>query len=138
MALLLSPQGIFSSDTLSRPHRDHSSKISHCLRKRWKLVSHLVQSIWRRWRTLYLQSLNNFSKWRAFRPNLQVGVKDTTLVKSSWPLGVVTKVLPGSDGVVRVVDVRCNNKEYHRSANRLVLLFSSDQPNLPAREDVQA
>ena len=65
-------------------------------------------------------------------------VKDPTLVQRSWPLGVVTKVLPGSDGVVRVVDVRCNNKEYRRSANCLVLLFSSDQPNLPAREDVQA
>ena len=64
-------------------------------------------------------------------------VKDTTLVKRSWPLGVVTKVLPGFDGVVRVVDIRCNNKEYRRSANSLVLLFSSDQSNLPAREDVQ-
>ena len=34
MALPLSPQGIFSSDALSRPHRDHSSKISHCLSER--------------------------------------------------------------------------------------------------------
>ena len=64
--------------------------------------------------------------------------KDTTLVIRSWPLRVVTKLLPGSDGVVRVVDIRCNNKEYRRSPNRLVLLFSSDQPNVPAREDVQA
>ena len=65
-------------------------------------------------------------------------VKDHTLVERSWPLGVVIKVLPGADGVVQVMDIRCNNKEYRRASNRLVLLFHCDQPDLPAREDVQA
>ena len=65
-------------------------------------------------------------------------VKDPTLVQRSWPLGVVVKVLPGADGVIRVVGIRWNDKEYWRASNRLVLLFHSDQPDLPAREDVQA
>ena len=74
------------------------------LRKRWKLVSHLVQKIWKQWRVLYLQSLNNFPKWRTSRPNLRVGnvvvVKDHTFFQQSWPLAVVINVLPGADGVV--------------------------------------
>ena len=81
------------------------------LHRRWKLAELLQQQIWRSWRAAYLQSMNIFSKWRQSHPNLKEGdvviLRDETLVRRSWPLGLIVKTYPGSDGRVRVVEVRC-------------------------------
>ena len=50
-------------------------------------------------------------------------LKDETLV---WPLALVMKTYPGSDGLVRVVDLRCNGRLYNRPVHRLVLFALSE------------
>ena len=113
------------------------------LRCRWKLVEHLQQQIWISWRAAYLQSMNTFSKWRQSHPNLKEGdvviLRDETLVRRSWPLGLIIKTYHGSDGRVRVVDVRCRTTIYRRPITRIVYLFASDDgtASLSAPEDVQ-
>ena len=91
--------------------------------RHWKIVEHLQQQIWRSWRAAYFQSMNTFSKWRQSHPNLKEGdvviLRDETLVRCSWLLGLIVKTYPGSDGRVRVADVRHLSLTDH--TNRLPL-----------------
>ena len=117
---------------------------SRKLLKRWDLVQRISTDFWRQWRSRYLQSLQSRSKWKTPSPNVKVGdivvLKDETLFDRTWPLALVIAVYPGKDGLVRYAEVRCREKTYRRSINRLVLLFSAkDQiPSSLPPEHVQA
>ncbi len=37
-----------------------------------------------------------------------------------WPIARVTRVHPGHDGVIRVVDITCQGKTYRRPAVKIV------------------
>ncbi len=49
-------------------------------------------------------------------------VKDQVLFTHSWPLALVTKLHPGSDGCVRTVTIRTSKGIYTRPIVKLVLL----------------
>ena len=49
---------------------------------------------------------------------------DVNSKPNEWPLGRVIQTHPGKDGVVRVVTIRCNNKEYVRPSNKLIVIDS--------------
>ncbi|XP_062713425.1 uncharacterized protein LOC134290324 [Aedes albopictus] len=78
---------------------------------RWQLMQKRLQAIWKRWSTEYLQQLQARST-KGIKPsiNIQAGrlviIKDDNLPPAQWPLGRITKVHPGPDGVVRVVTLR--------------------------------
>ena len=48
-----------------------------------------------------------------------VVVADNTLRRGSWPLGKVTGVYPGRDGIVRVADVKTSSGLYRRPVAKL-------------------
>ena len=116
--------------------------------KRWKRVRYITQQIWRQWKKAYLQTLQSREKWRGPTPNIQVGdrvlIKDDSLRKEHassqrlWPLGLVTAVYPGSDGLVRAVDIKCQGRSYNRAITRLVKLFTPNDtsPTSSPQEDV--
>ena len=92
---------------------------------------------------MYLQSLQAHSKWKQALRNFLVGdvvllKDDTVLVHRTWPLALVMKTYPGSDGLIRVVDLRCNG-HLCQMVNRLVLLVTTEdaEPHLLPEEDVQ-
>ena len=62
------------------------------------------------WQNDYLRSLPHAMRKFKSRGRLQVGsvvlVRDDHLPQMQWQMGGVVKVHPGSDGVVRVADVR--------------------------------
>ena len=70
------------------------------------------------------------TKWLVASRSLEIGdivlISDTNpLEKSfpgSWPLGVVTSIHPGTDNLVRVVEVRTATSTYTRPVAKLVLL----------------
>lgn len=82
------------------------------------MLDSLIQSFWKRWKTEYLNTLQIRNKW----------LKNTSLIKEGtvvllqaensspldWPLGIIEKVFPGKDGVVRVVNVRTKSGIYRR------------------------
>lgn len=74
-------------------------------RNRWKQTQHLVNLFWTRWSREYLTQLQERQKWTTDKKNCQVGdlvlVKDLTLPRNMWPLGRISEVFFGSDGIVR-------------------------------------
>ncbi|XP_076301933.1 uncharacterized protein LOC143220081 [Lasioglossum baleicum] len=79
-------------------------------RRRWNLISRLLEGFWQRWRTEYLSQLQTLPKWQKARENLTAGaivlLKDDLAPPTKWPLGRVVEVHRGSDGRVRVAAVK--------------------------------
>ena len=100
------------------------------LRKQWKRVQNLAAIFWKRWKVEYLNTLQNRRKWTSVEKNVSLGdvvlVRDKELSRNSWPLGIVTKVMPSDDGLVRKVELRMiidgNPKTFLRPISEVVLL----------------
>ncbi|XP_065640477.1 uncharacterized protein LOC136073053 [Hydra vulgaris] len=79
-------------------------------KRRWRRVQELIKHFWHRWMKEWLPMLGPRKKWNIVMGNLLVG--DLVLVlsentsKDNWPLGRVTEVFPGNDGLVRVANVQ--------------------------------
>ena len=103
-------------------------------RKEWKRVQILAEMFWRRWQTQYLQTLQSRQKWITPKRNLQIGdvvlLREKQLSRHDWPMGLVTKTFPSSDGLVRKCEVRVakDGKQisYTRPVVELVLLLSDE------------
>ncbi|XP_062716335.1 uncharacterized protein LOC134291918 [Aedes albopictus] len=76
----------------------------------WQKAQGYIQQLWKKWTTLYLSDLHNRTKWTRQRDNIAVGtmvlLMDERLPPLKWNLGRVAEVFRGSDGNIRVVDVR--------------------------------
>jgi len=111
-----------SADTEDRVHPE----------RRWRVVQRLVRDIWRRWQKELVPLLNVRQRW--WKAGRQLKVGDVVLhleagaPRGSWPLARVTKVYPGPDGKVRVVDVLMKGREYRRAISVLAPLECEAQP----------
>ena len=87
--------------------------------------------------------MNRRTKWKRISHNLTVGVvvlnKDDDTFQRCWPKGKIVKEYPGSDGLVRVVDVMSKGKTYHWRINKLIKLLGEEvlDTSFPKWEDVQ-
>lgn len=96
------------------------------LTNRWKLLDQCHQAFWRKWAVEYLTTLQERTKWTSSIPNLKIN--DMVIVRNNqspplaWCMGRVIQLLPGSDGVVRVVKVLTRNGQLIRPVTKLVLL----------------
>ena len=95
--------------------------------RRWQFCQALLRQFWERWSTDYLTQLSKFSKWRRPSKNIQVNdvvcIKEDNMVPTQWPLARVTAVYPGTDGRVRVADVKTEKGNYKRPVTKLVLIL---------------
>lgn len=92
---------------------------------RWQLVQTIFQHFWRRWTAEYLPELQNRSKWTKtinITEGALVLMIDQGAPPFQWPLGRVTELHPGKDGVTRVVTVRTSKGEYKRAITEVCLL----------------
>ena len=98
-------------------------------RKKWRMVNTLVDQFWQRWMEEFAPYLIARPKWCKSQRNLRVGdvvlLIDSKNARGTWPLGLVTKMCPGSDGTVRSVFIRTGNTELQRPVIKLCLLESS-------------
>ena len=80
---------------------------------------------WKRWRREFLPRINVRKKW--FHPRHNLKREDVVMMvepdanRGDWPLGRVTEVYPGEDGLVRVVRVKSRNNEYVRPIHRILV-----------------
>ena len=86
----------------------------------------LATAFWQRWLREYLPLLQTRQKWHRKRDDLTVGdlvlIVDEQAPRGNWPLGVVTGVNEGRDGLVRSVRMRSRNKEVVRPVTKVVFL----------------
>ncbi|XP_037931703.1 uncharacterized protein LOC119666496 [Teleopsis dalmanni] len=106
----LTPGHFLIGEALTAPASTTTTNLKTSLLTRWKLVSHIKHEFWRRWNSEYLNELQYRRKWREECKNLQentlVIMKDGNLPPLQWALGRVTNIHKGTDGMVRVVDVK--------------------------------
>uniref|UniRef100_A0A8D8QLF9 Uncharacterized protein n=1 Tax=Cacopsylla melanoneura TaxID=428564 RepID=A0A8D8QLF9_9HEMI len=90
---------------------------------RFQLLDQIVQSFWRKWSLEYLHELQVRAKWNTpscpVRPGLVVLVRQANTAPLSWPMGVVTRVCPGKDNIVRVAIIRTSRGEFERAVTNL-------------------
>ena len=93
---------------------------------RWQLIRQMYEHFWSRWSSEYLPELQHRSKWRTIKPQIEVG--DLCLIRSNlqppckWPLARVTKVQPGPDGLIRVVELKTASSIYSRPISKVSVL----------------
>ena len=97
----------------------------------WRRCQAMAHHIWTRWSKEYLNSLQARTKWQSAKASMRVG--DVVIIKPKshffschWPLGRITKVFPGRDDLVRVVEVKTKGKLLKRSVTELALLYRED------------
>ncbi|KAJ8272573.1 hypothetical protein GJAV_G00090800 [Gymnothorax javanicus] len=71
-------------------------------RQQWRRVQHLANTFWERWRHEYLSTLQSRAKWQKNHPNIKEGDRvllcDTQVKRNQWPMALVMKAFPASDG----------------------------------------
>ncbi|XP_049309690.1 uncharacterized protein LOC125777833 isoform X1 [Bactrocera dorsalis] len=97
---------------------------------RWQQVTYIQQIFWKRWSEEYLTILQQRAKWRKPHPNIAVNdivcIKDENSAPLKWPLGRVTEVVTGTDGVARVAVLRTSTGMMRRAINKLCVLPVKD------------
>ena len=93
-----------------RPHLDVAPVTSsQDLGHRFELRKTVLDQFWVVWTTDYIR---NLPPWKGTTGRCEVKIGSVVLVQDvnqprlKWPLGIVTQVFPGRDGVVRTVEVR--------------------------------
>ena len=94
--------------------------------RHYKQIAALLQAFWKRWHLEYLTALHARSKWSSKSRNLMVGdlvvLEEQNSPPLMWPLGQVSAVFLGSDGVVRRVLVKTSAGSFERPAIKLYRL----------------
>jgi len=87
----------------------------------------LAYDFWSRWCKEFIPTLQARSKWTNSSMNLTHGdvvlLQEENLSRSMWPLGLVIKTEPDSQGLVRTVLLCSNEKELRRSIHKCILLL---------------
>lgn len=90
--------------------------------QRWRLITDIHRHFWTRWKNEYLSTHQVRSKWLENGKRLNVG--DLVLIRQAshplqWPLGRISAIHPGSDGVVRVATVETASGQLIRPSVKL-------------------
>ncbi|KAL7723441.1 hypothetical protein ACLKA6_017645 [Drosophila palustris] len=105
-------------------HLEDDSKL--CYLRRWRLVSAVKERFWASWSRDYLLGLQQKHRWTREEQNLEedavVLIHEDNVPSQNWLLGVVTDVVKGADGKVRVAVVRTKSGVYKRAIHRLAPL----------------
>ncbi|KAG7189397.1 hypothetical protein KM043_018524 [Ampulex compressa] len=87
------------------------------------------QDFWNKWHKEYLHELQIRQKWRNSTGQLTTGavviLMEDNIGCARWPLGIITEIFPGDDGVARVATVKTASGVYKRNITRLCPLPNS-------------
>lgn len=112
-------------------------------RQVWLEIQHMVQSFWKQWRADYLNQLQQRFKWAEKQENVAVGqlvlIRSDQTPPTAWPMGRITEVHPGDDGLVRNATIRTSLTTLVRPIQKLVVLpidvFGAEHPRAQDVED---
>ncbi|GFW25746.1 uncharacterized protein TNCV_1310071 [Trichonephila clavipes] len=93
---------------------------------RWQRTTKVIQVVWKKWSTDYLNTLQQRGKWMIEKDNVMCGtmviVKEDFTPVCNWLLGRVVEVYHGSDGKVRTVRIKTKNGEFRRPITKICIL----------------
>ncbi|GFV60623.1 uncharacterized protein TNCV_45751 [Trichonephila clavipes] len=122
----LTPGHFLTNCAISSFPEPYTASDSLSYHSRWKLIQSLRDKFWNRWSTEYLTHLQTRAKWSVQNPNLMenqlVLLKDPNTKPLDWPMGRILEVFPGSDGLVRVVNVKTSTGILKRAITKVVPL----------------
>ncbi|XP_053389483.1 uncharacterized protein LOC123532195 [Mercenaria mercenaria] len=76
----------------------------------WKCVQVLAETFWKKWRRDYLSGLQSRQVWQDQSEDIKEGdlvlLRDKSVVRNEWPVGLVETVYASDDGLVRKVAVK--------------------------------
>lgn len=125
---LLTPAHLLLGRPLVSPPEPILNESDVSIGSQWKRIQALAQQFWKRFQREYLHTLIQKNKWTTGCPNLQVGqlvyITDMKTTPLNWPIGIIEKIHPSKDNIVRVCSVRSANGQYIRAANKLIVLPS--------------
>ncbi|UYV67785.1 hypothetical protein LAZ67_5002051 [Cordylochernes scorpioides] len=97
---------------------DEDDIIAMSLPNRWQLIQKSMNHFWTRWSQEYVSQLQQRSKWCKPQPNIKEGslvlIKNEQQPPLAWKIGRISKVFPGDDARIRVVEVKTANGTYRR------------------------
>ncbi len=122
---ILTPNSMMMLDSNFIPDREVDDDANPDLVKRMKYLRSVKDHVWSRWTTEYLRSLrerhNMQHKSRAM--NLKMGdvviIRGDKKNRAHWKTGIVSKLIPGRDGAVRVVKLRAGKSSLERAVQHL-------------------
>lgn len=90
---------------------------------RWQLIQKLNADFWKRWKSEYLNTLQQRLKWTSpcstIKLNTLVLIKDENKHPLQWTLGRIVELHSGSDGRTRVVTVQTKTGKFKRPIVKL-------------------
>ena len=95
------------------------------LRKRAKYLRSCKESLWKRWRREYLTALRERHNLVHKTSKQQIKIGDAVIVRTDdknrgkWPMAIVVKLFPGSDGRTRGVQLKTKNGIIERPVQHL-------------------
>lgn len=133
--MILTPTMILTGKVDFLPVVSDSLSLQDVYRAQWKRVQILADIFWNQWRKQYLSILQSRRKWKSETRNVKVDdvvlLKDPAEHRNNWPTGIIDRVFPSDDGIVRKVVVRTIRAGkptfYIRPIHDLVLLIESEQ-----------
>ena len=103
--------------------------------KKTRQVQAIAAEFWKRWRREYLPKLTTRGQWRQHTANVKAGqlviLVDDEDSRKTWPLARVTRIMPGEDGVVRVVEVKTKDGVYTRPVAKICPLEDELSTEVP-------
>lgn len=97
---------------------------------RFQLLQRLSQHFWIRWRNEYLHTLQLRCKWNDHTTSPKVNdlvlIKEDNCPPLEWKRGRIISLMPGKDGIVRVVKVRTQKNVLIRPVSKLSILPLDD------------
>jgi Family of unknown function (DUF5641) len=125
---------------VAKPEKD-LTQISINRLQRWERVIQMQQHFWNRWSREYLHQLQvrtkNYKDVVPVTTGQLVLLHIDNLPSMQWPLGRITNIYPGKDGVTRVASVRTAKSSYERPVTKLALLPIDLDDQLVPAEDVR-
>ncbi|UYV66889.1 hypothetical protein LAZ67_4003244 [Cordylochernes scorpioides] len=105
---------------------DEDDIIAMRLPNRWQLIQKSMNHFWTRWSQEYVSQLQQRSKWCKPQPNIKEGslvlIKNEQQPPLAWKIGRISKVFPGDDARIRVVEVKTANGTYRRLIVKLCVV----------------
>lgn len=97
---------------------------AHTLAEIYAISKAVVEKFWNMWHLEYLTNLPKVVRNCNTTSDIKLGTlvllrEDPPRPRLQWPMGIISKIFPGRDGRVRMVEVRTHTGRYLRPIQRI-------------------